>query len=254
MKRALLGLLLCLTACSASQDDISDFGIVHEDLKSGFEFMTADSQSLQKDAFSNPGLLWVEKGSQLFAKSGCLECHKTDDFSQTMTTFPKIHEATGELINIQSQINYCKTERLDEAPLPYESEDMLGMVSFFKNQSSGNALHYELTPELQPHFTSGKAYFFKRRGQFNLSCAQCHDDNWGAKMRGDTVSQGHINGFPTFRNEWQTLGSAHRRFQDCNEGVRAAVSELGSMTYLELEVYLMARGSGLPNETPSIRR
>lgn len=253
MKRALLAASLFVSACTASNDQ-PDFGIEPADLKSGYEFITAESQVLQTDDFSNPGLLWVEKGEQVFGSSGCLDCHKEDDFSGNAAGFPKIHEPTNTLINLQGQINYCQTERLNKEVLPYESEDMLGLVSFFKSQGQGQPMNYEPTQELEPYFAAGKDYFFQRRGQFNLSCAQCHDENWGAKMRGDTVSQGHINGFPTFRNEWQTLGSAHRRFQACNEGVRAKVSDLGSMTYLELEVYLMARGSGLNNETPSIRR
>ena len=101
---------------------------------------------------------------------------------------------------------------------------------------------------------NGKNYFYTRRGQLNLSCHQCHDQNWGRKMRGDTVSQGHINGFPTYRNDWQTLGSSHRRFEACDIGVRAEPLPLGSQTYIDLEVYLKARGNGLSVETPSIRR
>lgn len=237
-----------------SNTDRSDFGIAPGDLKSGFEFISSDSQTLQRDDFGNPGMLWVEKGAQLFGASGCLDCHSTDSFLDTAAAFPKLHEPSAALINLQGQVNYCRTERTNQTPYNYESEEMLGLVSFFKNQSMGGDMPYEITPDLQTYFDAGKDYFFQRRGQFNLSCAQCHDEQWGNKMRGDTVSQGHINGFPAFRNDWQALGSTHRRFQACNEGVRAAQLELGSLEYLQLEVYLKARGAGLENETPSIRR
>jgi len=216
--------------------------------------VTEETRALQADDFSNPGYLWVEKGTELFA--ACLECHDKPqgDFHNTAAKFPLIHERTGRLTNLQGQINICRTEHQEKDAFGYESEEMLGLVSYIKNLSLNQTQNYEITGELFPSFEAGKSYFYKRRGQLNLSCAQCHDENWGKKMRGDTVSQGHINGFPAFRNDWQTLGSAHRRFQACNIGVRAQTSELGSKDYLNLEVYLKARGTGLENETPSIRR
>lgn len=217
-------------------------------------FLTTDTQSLQQDDFSNPGYLWVENGKEALKKDGCSDCHDEKGLSKSAQSFPKLKAGTNQLINLQGQINECRTERQNKDALDYESDDMLGLVTYIRNLSLGTPLTYEVSPEMRPHFEAGKAYFYKRRGQFNLSCAQCHDENWGAQMRGDTVSQGHINGFPAFRNDWQTLGSAHRRFQACNQGVRATQSELGALNYLQLETYLKARGSGLKNETPAIRR
>ncbi|MEM8920543.1 MAG: sulfur oxidation c-type cytochrome SoxA, partial [Pseudomonadota bacterium] len=33
-----------------------------EDVKSGYEFLTRDTQNLQDDDFANPGFLWVDRG------------------------------------------------------------------------------------------------------------------------------------------------------------------------------------------------
>lgn len=254
MRSARLVCAFWLASCAPSPNETPDFGIVPEELQSGLAFVTEETRALQTDDFSNPGYLWVEKGKELFA--ACRECHDKPqgDFHNTAAKFPLIHERTGRLTNLQGQINICRTEHQKKDAFGYESEEMLGLVSYIKNLSLNQTLNYEITGELLPSFEAGKSYFYKRRGQLNLSCAQCHDENWGKKMRGDTVSQGHINGFPAFRNDWQTLGSAHRRFQACNIGVRAQTSGLGSKDYLNLEVYLKARGAGLENETPSIRR
>jgi sulfur-oxidizing protein SoxA len=88
----------------------------------------------------------------------------------------------------------------------------------------------------------------------NLACAQCHDDSWGRKLRGDTISQGHPTGFPVYRIEWQTLGSLQRRLRACQLGVRAEVLDFGAPEYLDLELYLAARAEGLAIETPAVRR
>ena len=91
-------------------------------------------------------------------------------------------------------------------------------------------------------------------GTISLSCHQCHDENWGKRLRGDTISQGHGNGFPAYRLEWQTLGSLQRRIRDCDAGVRAEPKAFGDPTYIDLELYLSTRASGLNLESPAIRR
>ena len=47
----------------------------------------------------------------------------------------------------------------------------------------------------------------QRQGQLNLSCANCHDDNWDKKLAGSAITQAHPTGYPIYRLEWQTLGS-----------------------------------------------
>jgi L-cysteine S-thiosulfotransferase len=57
------------------------------------------------------------------------------------------------------------------------------------------------------------------QGQRNLACAQCHDDYWGQKLGGITVTQGHPTGYPLYRLEWRTLGSLQRRLRNCMIGM-----------------------------------
>ena len=108
--------------------------------------------------------------------------------------------------------------------------------------------------KLAASYAEGRNYFFRRRGQLNLACHHCHDRNWGKMLRGDRISQGHGNAFPAYRLEWQTLGSLHRRFRDCDVGVRAQPHEAGSGIYTSLELYLARRAAQLPMESPGVRR
>ena len=258
MQNRILWLTIFLLSACAPAPIEPDFSLDPSELKSGLEFMSAETQTDQFDDFSNPGFLWVSKGKALFSSGdkSCSACH-TDpktEFKHAPLVYPKIDEASGALINIEGRINLCRADYQEQAPLPYESEDLLALTSYVKSMTRGQTVAYDITEDLQPYFDVGKEYFYTRRGQLNLSCHQCHDKNWGAKMRGDTISQGHVNGFPAYRNDWQSLGSAHRRFEACDIGVEAEPYALGSDTYLNLEVYLMARGSGLVSETPAMRR
>ena len=72
-------------------------------------------------------------------------------------------------------------------------------------------------------------------------------------IRADLLSQGHSNGFPTYRLKWQGMGSLHRRFKGCMDQVRAAPYKRGSDEFLALELYLATRGAGLSVETPAVR-
>ena len=68
---------------------------------------------------------------------------------------------------------------------------------------------------------AGATLFTRRQGQLNLSCAQCHDDNWGRRLAGALIPQGHPTGYPIYRLEWQGLGSLQRRLRNCLFGMRA---------------------------------
>lgn len=112
----------------------------------------------------------------------------------------------------------------------------------------------EVDARVQVWVDRGREIHDTRRGQLNLSCASCHQDNWGQKLRGDTISQGQINAFPIFRLTWDGVGSRHRMFTWCMEAIRAEPHAYGSDAYLALETYLAQRGRGLPVETPGVRR
>ena len=103
-------------------------------------------------------------------------------------------------------------------------------------------------------FEAGRALYYERQGQLDLSFAQCHEQSWGKRLRAETISQGHPNGFPAYRLEWQTLGSLHRRLRACFQGVRAEPFPSGSPEFVNLELYLAWRAQGLAVEAPAVRR
>lgn len=253
MIRALAISICSLTACSAPSQTHTDLPTV--DIRSGATFLTADTKTLQDDDFANPGFLWVDKGEALFnaGKKACATCH-ADGLKGVSATFPKVN-AAGKLINLEAQINQCRTDHQSDAPLPYESDDLLSLTAYIANQSRDMPINVKTDGPAAGFIQQGQDYFFTRRGQMNLACSTCHDNNWGRKLRGDTISQGHSNAFPAYRLEWQSLGSLHRRLHDCDTGVRAEPQALGSDTYTAVELYLAARANGqLTIEAPGVRR
>lgn len=258
IRPGLVALAFCLTACGSDQTGAQVSGISSDQIQSGYTFLTEETQHLQDDSFENPGLLWVDRGETLFRVSdqetpACASCHE-NGFSGIAATYPAIDRPTGKLLNLEERINQCRTSHQNLDPLGYESDDLLALTTYVARQSRGSPISVDVEGDAARFYDMGEDYFLTRRGQFNLSCQQCHTENWGKQLRGDTISQGHGNGFPAYRLEWQSLGSLQRRLRDCDTGVRAQPLPYGSETYVALELYLAARAQGLEMESPAVRR
>jgi L-cysteine S-thiosulfotransferase len=106
---------------------------------------------------------------------------------------------------------------------------------------------------MQPAIATGRALFEGRQGQLNLSCAQCHNDNWGKELAGSVIPQGHPTGYPIYRLEWQSLGSLQRRLRNCVFGLRAETYAFGAPDAVALEAFLMWRARGMPMDAPAVR-
>ena len=218
---------------------------------SGADFLNPETRALQDDPFANPGFLWVERGAALWTGEGCGRCHAVSDTRPA--AFPRYAETSGALINLEGQVNRCR-DHAGAASWAYESEPLLALTAFLLNRERGATVEPAADPRAEPFRQAGEAFFHRRRGQLDLSCADCHDRLAGLRLRGERVSQGHTNGFPTYRLLWGTLASTHRMFRWCNEAVRSEPFPAGSPEYVNLEYYLRHRGSGLAVETPAVRR
>ena len=168
--------------------------------------------------------------------------------------YPRIDSRSRKLLDLGDRINRCRAERMNAEPLRYESDELLALTAFLARQSRGVPIAVSIEGPARAHFESGRAAYHQRRGQMNLSCAHCHDAQWGKRLLSETISQGHPNAYPAYRLEWQTMGSLQRRMRACLSGIRAEMLPYGAQEYVDLELYLAWRAQGLPIETPGVRR
>src|SRR5690242_15141938 len=211
-------------------------------LKSGIEFAGGDIQQLQGDDFANPGMLWIERGAKSWsapagvAGKSCAECHggAATSMKGVSARYPRWDDAAGRVVNLEQRINVCRARHQQAPALEYESDDLLGLTAYVANQSRGMPLAVAIDGPARASFERGSAHYHKRVGQMNLACTQCHDRNWGRKLAAETISQGHGNGYPTYRLEWQKTGSLDRRIRACFFGVRADMPPFGSQELVDL--------------------
>ena len=257
MKRAagaLLAVVVLTTALSAAE-------IPSAERKSGYDLMGRETRAMQDDDTANPGMLWVLDGETLWQRSAgaagksCADCHGDAEANMkgVAARYPAFDAARGRPVDLGQRINICRSERQQATPLPYESKELLALSAYLGRQSRGMPITPPDDARLQPFRAAGRDAFNLRQGQLNLSCAQCHDDNWGQKLAGAPIPQGHANGYPLYRLEWQGLGSLQRRLRNCLIGMRAAPYAYGAPEYVDLELFLAWRARGLPVETPAVR-
>jgi sulfur-oxidizing protein SoxA len=232
------------------------------EVKSGLEFTGADVRALQLDDFANPGMLWAERGEKLWstpAGSGgqsCASCHQDAKTSMkgVSARYPAFDAAARRLFNIEARINACRTEKQKAEAFKPESEDLLAITAYVNQQSRGVPIQVRIDGPARPHFERGRDFYYTRRGQMNMSCATCHEQNVGKRLYAETLSQGQPNAYPIYRLEWQAMGSLHRRLRSCLFGVRAELLPVGSPEFLDLELFLAWRAEGLKIEAPGVRR
>lgn len=226
------------------------------------EFAGAEIRALEADDLANPGMLWVDRGRVLWqtapgtGQPACGTCHGDTGASMrgVAARHPRVDPASARIFNLAATIDACRVQRQGLSTLGEDAPDLLSLTSFVAFQSRGLPIAVSIDGPAAAPFAAGRRYYTTRRGQMNLSCAHCHDDHWGQRLLGETISQGHGNGYPAYRLEWQALGSLRHRIRNCLSGLRAEMPPAASPLWLELELFLAGRGRGVPLAAPGVRR
>ena len=231
-----------------------------EQLRSGLSFAGSDVRALQADEFANPAQLWLQRGEQRWlepvgaAGKSCQQCHGAGSMRGVAARYPAVDRKSGQLLSLEDRIRSCRHSQQRGPELAHESEDLLGLSLYVTQASAGLPLRVDVSGPAQAHVLQGERLFMQRRGQLNLACTHCHDQNFGRRFFTDALSQGQPNGYPVYRLEWQKVGSLERRLRSCLVGVRAELPPWGDLSMRQLALYLGWRAQGLPIEAPAVRK
>ena len=234
-----------------------------DEIISGWHYRTPETRMLETDTFQNPGLLGVEQGEEIWNTvegsegKSCASCH--NDAAVSMKDvgagYPKWNAATGKPVNLEVQINMCRVDNMGAEAYKFDKGGQKPLTAYIKHQSLGTPVQLDLEKgEMQAWWERGKETYYRRTGQLDLSCASCHEKNNGKHIRADHLSQGNVNGFPTYRLKQGALVSLHNRFRGCIRDTRAEYPAAFSDELMGLEVYVTWRGTGLSVETPAVRQ
>jgi len=256
MKNLGSALAACVLASTATLAQAADAASTTR--RSGADFMSPALQVLQTDAAQNPAQLWVQEGEALWSRAvpgakPCADCHADGSQRGMAARHPAWDERRGRPVTLAERIDQCRQRHQQQPPQGPDGPELLALAAYLAEASRGLPWAPPADPRLQPWQQRGERLWQQRLGQLNLACTQCHDQHAGAKLGGATIPQAHPTGYPSYRLEWQTLGSLPRRLRGCLVGVRAEPFAPGADEWLALEVFLAQRAAGMVLEGPAVR-
>jgi sulfur-oxidizing protein SoxA len=170
--------------------------------------------------------------------------------------YPTFDQKEGKVVTLELALNRCR-EANGEAPFSYVKDEMAALTAYMAFSSRGKPFDIKIPndPRALEAYQNGKRYFYTRGGQLNFSCASCHVQNPGERIRAEILAPalGILNAMPIYRSEWGGMGTISRRFTTCNSQIRGVPLEPQSDEYRDLEYYLSYVSNGLPISGPGAR-
>ncbi len=203
----------------------------------------------------------VEEGEEMFNtpfKNGktYASCFRNGGIG-VRSDYPYYDKEKGKVETLVSAINDCRTKN-GEKPLKLKKGKITALSAYMAYTTRGQIIDIKIPHDQRARdaYEVGKRGYYTRRGQLNMSCAHCHVDNSGNKIRADLLSPalGHLSHFPVYRSKWGGMGTIHRRFAGCNKQVRALPFKAQSPQYSTLEYYLTYMSNGIPWNGPGARK
>ena len=172
--------------------------------------------------------------------------------------YPRWNSQRGEVVTLPQALNACRVQNR-EPPLPYLKGEIASLLAYLAYTSRGRPIEIEIPasdPRALAAYQQGKDYYHQRRGQLNFSCASCHVQNAGKRIRSEILSPslGHTSHWPAYRLKWGEMGTLHRRFIGCHEQTRAPSPSAQSLEFRNLEYFLSYMSNGIAINGPSTRK
>jgi L-cysteine S-thiosulfotransferase len=202
----------------------------------------------------------LDMGKEMFAKpfkngKSYADCFPNQGIG-IRQNYPYFDAKEGKVITLELALNRCR-EANGEPPFSYGEDDMAALTAYMAFTSRGKPFDIKIPddPRALEAYQNGKRYFYTRRGQLNFSCATCHVQNPGERMRAEILAPalGILNAMPIYRSEWGGMGTISRRFTTCNSQIRGVPLEPQADEYRDLEYYLSYVSNGLPIAGPGAR-
>jgi sulfur-oxidizing protein SoxA len=170
--------------------------------------------------------------------------------------YPYFDEKTGKVVTLELALNLCR-EANGEKPYSYTSDEMASLTAYMAFTSRGKPFNIKIPkdPRALAAYENGEKYFYSRRGQLNFSCASCHVQSPGQRIRTEVLAPalGIMAAMPIYRSEWGGMGTISRRFVTCNSQVRGTPLKPQDDEYRNLEYFLSYMSNGLPIAGPGAR-
>ncbi len=231
------------------------------DYKNGIYAFNKDARAQWEEIEEFPPYeIDLDKGEELWGKKfkngkSFADCFGSD-LSKIRPKYPYHDEAKDTIVTLEGDINKCLTDN-GEKPFKWKKGNIAALSAYIAKAAEGTKIGtMPKTEKAVAWYNKGKNFFYAKRGQLNLSCADCHVYSASKWIRGDNLGPalGHTTHFPVFRSKWGALGTLHRRYGGCNKNIRAKPFKAQSDEYKALEYFEAVMSNGLEINGPGARK
>jgi len=180
-----------------------------------------------------PGEVSIEEGKDAFHKNGpngksCAECHGKDGakIKDAFRSMPKFYADGKKVMDIDLRIKTCMEKNQGHEKADRKKGDFINLVVYVASLSNGKTITTSVGSDanMKEMYDLGENLWFKRVGEMDLSCAVCHDQLGGkrirlqnlAKVKQDKVS----NHWPAYRFSNDSMWTMEDRIRGCYKQIR----------------------------------
>lgn len=202
----------------------------------------------------------LEKGEELFNTpfangKGYADCFENGGIG-IRQNYPMWNDERKTVVTLEMAIQECRLTN-GEKPLGWKKGALAQISGYMAYTSRGNEFAIEIpNDEAKAAYLDGKKFFYSKRGQLNLSCADCHMTGSNRLIRADLPSPalGHTTHFPVVRSKWGNMGTLHRRYEGCHRDSRSEPNKVQSNSFRNLEYFQTYMSNGLIVNGPGARK
>jgi sulfur-oxidizing protein SoxA len=232
-------------------------------------------------ADDNPGELWIERGKTLFhqkrgPRNASLEqcdfglgAGKLDGASARL---PRYFPDTDRVQDLESRLVTCMVELQDFkrddivakaiSPAGSNGSDIEALALYITSRSNGMKMSVSLDhPKEQEMYRAGEYLFYRRAGQTDFSCVQCHGEADKRIRLQDLVhmtdkkgAQEVVASWPAYRGAHFVVRTMQWRLYDCFWQMRLPELSYASDVSIALTTYLHYQGNGAVIKVPGFKR
>jgi sulfur-oxidizing protein SoxA len=238
-------------------------GVTFDELRMGnYAFSLQGQYSYNEIKEMPPYEELVEQGEELYNENKALqECFKDLTVGGD---YPYFDEEKKEVVSLTGAINKCLTDAGQEA-----WNEKKGKMAFFQayimqqTQDAEKKVNIKIeSADAAAAYERGKEYYYTQRGYLKLSCATCHVQGAGKRVRNESLSQlpGQTTHFPVYRLKWgkdkiaDGLGTLERRMEGCIKDQGQVPPKTNSQTMKELLYFMAYMSNGMNVDGPDVRK
>lgn len=200
----------------------------------------------------------IEKGDMLYHTPFANGKTYADCFGggQVRQNYPFFDDTSDEVITLEYDINRCRKANGEE-PLKWERGDITALSAYMAFVSRGERFDIKIQSDAAlAAYEDGKEFYYSKRGYLNNSCATCHVQGAGMKVRTEVLhpALGEVTHWPNFRLKWDHIATLHKRIRACHRDQGAKHFKAQSPQYRNVEYFMTYMSNGLPVNGPGVRK